>query len=208
MSAVEARAQEATEFPAVARELPSGRSTAWWGMVMLITTEATFFAVLLASNFYLQFAGGGPWPPGGIEHPKLVKPLIMTALLVPSSIPMAWGERQIRKGHQGRTAVGMGLAFCMGTAFLMLQGTEYAEKLQEFTLRTNAYGSLFYGTTGFHGLHVLVGLVMMAFLLVGLARRRFSAERWGRVALVALYWHFVDAVWVFILFTFYLSPHL
>jgi cytochrome c oxidase subunit 3 len=57
-------------------------------MVLLITTEAAFFAVLLASYFYVRFAGGGPWPPEGIEDPKLTKPLIMTALLLSSSAPM------------------------------------------------------------------------------------------------------------------------
>jgi cytochrome c oxidase subunit III len=207
MSAVEIGA-EATSLPAARPEQPAGRSTAWWGMVMLITTEAAFFACLLASYFYLRFASFGPWPPGEIEHPKLVRPLIMTALLIPSSLPMAWADRQIRKGRTGRTALGVALVLAMGAAFLVLQGFEYAEKLRSFTVSTNVYGSLFYAITGFHGLHVVVGLMMMVFLLVGLARRRIGARRYERVQLIALYWHFVDAVWVFILFSIYLSPHL
>lgn len=199
---------EATRPAAVAVEQPSGRTTAWWGMVLFITTEAAFFAVLLASYFYLRFASPGPWPPGGIEDPKLLKPLIMTGLLLASSAPMVWADRQIRKGRVGRTAAGVTLAFVLGSAFLVLQGFEYAEKLRTFTLTTNVYGSLFYSITGFHGFHILVGLLMMGFLLVGAARGRYGAHRHERVQLVAFYWHFVDAVWIFILSSLYLSPHL
>lgn len=209
MSAVDVTSLEAATRPgAAAVEQPAGRTTAWWGMVLLIATEAAFFAVLLASYFYLRFAGGGPWPPAGIEDPKLLKPLIMTGLLLTSSVPMIWADREIRRGHVGRTATGIVLAIVLGLAFLGLQGVEYAEKLRSFTMTTNAYGSLFYSITGFHGLHVLVGLLMMAFLLVGLVRGRYGAKRHLRVRLTAFYWHFVDAVWIFILSSLYLSPHL
>jgi cytochrome c oxidase subunit III len=199
---------EATRPAAVAVEQPSGRTTAWWGMVLFITTEAAFFAVLLASYFYLRFASPGPWPPGGIEDPKLLKPLIMTGLLLASSAPMVWADRQIRKGRVGRTAGGVALAFILGSAFLVLQGFEYAEKLRTFTLTTNVYGSLFYSITGFHGFHIIVGLLMMGFVLVGVTRGRYGAHRHERVRLVAFYWHFVDAVWIFILSSIYLSLHL
>ncbi|HEX2298280.1 MAG TPA: cytochrome c oxidase subunit 3 [Pseudonocardiaceae bacterium] len=208
MSTLEARTVEAATLPAAAREQPAGRSTAWWGMVLLIATEAAFFAVLLASYFYLRFASPGPWPPDGIEDPKLVRPLIMTGLLLTSSIPMIWADRQVRKGHVGRTAAGVSLSVVLGLAFLALQGSEYAEKLHQFTPTTNVYGSLFYSITGFHGLHVLVGLVMMVFLLAGAARHRLGGHHFHRVQLTAFYWHFVDVVWIFILSSLYLSPHL
>ncbi|MDQ3887405.1 MAG: cytochrome c oxidase subunit 3 [Actinomycetota bacterium] len=208
MSTLEARTVEAATLPAAAREQPVGRSTAWWGMVLLIATEAAFFAVLLASYFYLRFASPGPWPPDGIEDPKLVRPLIMTGLLLTSSFPMIWADRQVRRGRVGRTVAGVSLSVVLGVAFLALQGMEYAEKLHKFTPTTNVYGSLFYSITGFHGLHVLVGLTMMVFLLAGAARQRLGGHHYHRVQLTAFYWHFVDGVWIFILSSLYLSPHL
>jgi cytochrome c oxidase subunit 3 len=209
MSALDSTTLPAATRPAAAAvEQPSGRTTAWWGMVLLITTEAAFFAVLLASYFYLRFSSAGPWPPGGIEDPKLLKPLIMTGLLLTSSAPMAWADRQIREGRLGATTASVVMALVLGSAFLVMQGVEYAEKLRTFTLTTNVYGSLFYSITGFHGFHVFVGLLMMLFLLAGLARGRYGGRRHRRVQLVAFYWHFVDVVWIFILSSLYLSPHL
>jgi cytochrome c oxidase subunit 3 len=209
MSALESTTLPAATRPAAAAvEQPSGRTTAWWGMVLLITTEAAFFAVLLASYFYLRFASAGPWPPDGIEDPKLLKPLIMTGLLLTSSAPMAWADRQIRQGRVGATTAGVAMALVLGSAFLAVQGIEYAEKLRTFTPTSNVYGSLFYSITGFHGFHVLVGLLMMLFLLAGLAKGRYGGRRHRRVQLVAFYWHFVDVVWIFILSSLYLSPHL
>ncbi|GAB3804684.1 cytochrome c oxidase subunit 3 [Micromonospora zhanjiangensis] len=193
---------------ALAAEQPAGRSTGWWGMVMLITTEATFFAALLGSYFYLRFQHGGDWPPGGIEAPKLVKPLIMTAVLVPSSVPLLWAERGIRKGRRWRLRVGLVATLLMGLTFLILQGTEYDEKLHHFTFTTNVYGSLFYFITGFHGFHVLVGMLMTSWLLAASAQGSFGSRHHEQVSVAALYWHFVDIVWVAILFTIYLSPRL
>ncbi|MFG1951621.1 heme-copper oxidase subunit III [Micromonospora sp. NPDC048830] len=199
----------ATGAEALTTELPAGRPTGWWGMVMFVATEATLFACLLGSYFYLRFQYGPQWPPPGIEDPTLLKPLVMTAILVPSSLPVMWAERGIRHGQRWRLRLGMAATLLMGTTFLLLQGTEYDEKLHMFSLTTNAYGSLFYVITGFHGLHVLVGLTMIGWLLVASLRGgSFGAHRHDRVRNVAIYWHFVDTVWVAILFTIYLSPRL
>jgi heme/copper-type cytochrome/quinol oxidase subunit 3 len=176
-------------------------------MVMFVTTEATLFGVLLSSYFYVRFQVG-TWPPGGIEEPKLVKPLIMTALLLPSSLPVMWAERGIRKGQRWRLRLGLCATLLMGGAFVVLQGTEYAEKLHKYTMTTNVYGSFFYTITGFHGLHVCIGLVMVSWLLAASLRGSFGYRRHERVRLTAIYWHFVDIVWLFILFTIYLSGRL
>ena len=191
-----------------ATEEPVGRSTGWWGMVLFITTEATLFAALLGSYFYLRFQYGPQWPPGGIEQPRLLRPLIMTAVLVPSSLPLLWAERGIRRGKRWQLRLGLLATLAMGLTFLTLQGVEYAEELRHFTFTTNVYGSLFYVITSFHGSHVTVGLLMVAWLFGASLRGGFGARRHEPVRLVALYWHFVDAVWVAILFTVYLSPRL
>ncbi|MEV0157309.1 heme-copper oxidase subunit III [Micromonospora sp. NPDC050686] len=199
----------ATGTEALTTELPVGRSAGWWGMVMFVATEATLFACLLGSYFYLRFQYGGPWPPDDISKPKLLVPLVMTAVLLPSSLPVVWAEHGIRKGQRWRLRCGLTATLVLGLAFMALLANEYAEKLREFTMTTNAYGSLFYLITGFHGLHVLVGLTMISWLLAASLRGgSFGAHRHERVRNAAIYWHFVDVVWAAILFTIYLSPRL
>lgn len=198
-----------TGTEALTTELPAGRSTGWWGMVMFVVTEATLFACLLGSYFYLRFQYGGPWPPDGIDKPELLAPLVMTAVLLPSSLPVVWAERGIRQGQRWRLRAGLAATLVLGITFLALQASEYAEKLREFTMTTDAYGSLFYLITGFHGLHVLIGLIMLSWLLAASLRGgSFGARRHERVRNTAIYWHFVDVVWAAILFTVYLSPRL
>jgi len=177
-------------------------------MFLFVATEATLFACLLASYFYVRFTTSGDWPPGGIEDPKLLKPLIMTALLLTSSVPMIWGDHAIRHGHPRRLVVAVALTLLLGVAFLSVQATEYAEKVREFTPRDNAYGSLFYTITTFHGFHVLTGLAMLAWVEVAAIRGKFSAGRHERVRMVSIYWHFVDVVWIAIVLSLYVSPHL
>ena len=194
--------------PTPAEHVTGTRSPGWWGMVGMISTEATLFATLLVSYFYLRFQSGPEWPPDGIAPPTLELPMVMTALLLGSSIPMHWADSGIRNGKQGRLRAGLLVAFLMGAAFLALMAVEYAESLAEVTPQTNAYGSIFYATTGFHGTHVLVGLLMNLWLQVRAWLGHFDAERHSHVQNVTLYWHFVDAVWIFVLASLYLSPNL
>jgi heme/copper-type cytochrome/quinol oxidase subunit 3 len=198
--------QVATRSPA--SEPPTQRPLGWWGMVLFVTTEATLFALLLGTYFYLRFQYGPRWPPPGIEVPNLVRPLVMTALLVPSSLPVMWAERGARKGQQWRLRLGLAVTLVLGGAFLSQLVLEYAEQLAKFTWTSDVYGSLFYTTTGFHGLHVTVGLLMLGWLLATSLRAGSGSRQHERVRTTAIYWHFVDAVWVAILFTVYLSPHL
>jgi cytochrome c oxidase subunit 3 len=207
--AVSARAErQALPAGAVAAELPSGRSTGWWGMALFVTTEAALFACLIASYFYLRFKSTPQWPPAGIRTPELRTPLIMSVLLFSSSAPMVWADRAVRRAQIGRLRLALALTLLLGLGFLGLQAMEYQIKLKEFMPATNVYGSLFYAITGFHGFHVAVGLLMISFVLVAALRGRISAERHLRVQVTAIYWHFVDAVWAAILLTIYISPHL
>jgi heme/copper-type cytochrome/quinol oxidase subunit 3 len=176
-------------------------------MAMLITTEATLFALLFFSYFFLR-AQTPEWPPAGIEPPDLALIWLMTGLLLFSSVPMHFADRAIRAGRIGRMRLGLAITFALGGTFLGLQGVEYASTIEEFVPETNAYGSLFFTITGFHGLHVFVGLVMNAVVQLRSWRGHLSAERHMPVQLTAMYWHFVDAVWVVILFALYLMPHM
>jgi heme/copper-type cytochrome/quinol oxidase subunit 3 len=188
-------------------DLAKGKAPAWWGMVLLIFTEATFFILLLTSYWYFRFRHGPVWPPDGIKKPDLLLVSIMTPILLLSSGPMHWAELGIKRGRVGRLKAGLLATFAMGATFLVLQGVEYASKLKEFTPRTDVYGTIFYSITGFHGFHVFVGLMLNLWLQYYAWRGRFSADHYLPVELITMYWHFVDAVWIFILGTIYLSPH-
>jgi cytochrome c oxidase subunit 3 len=184
------------------------RAFGWWGMVGLIATESMLFGALIASYFYLRFTSGPVWPPDGIAKPTLELPLIMTAILWSSSIPVHIADTGIRRGNQARLKAGLALGFLLGAVFLGLQViVEYPEKLLEFMPQTNAYGSLFYSLTGLHGTHVLIGLMFSLWVQVRAWRGAFDAERHLTVQNFTMYWHFVDAVWAFVLFTIYLTPH-
>lgn len=185
--------------------LSGSRTVGWWGMVLLILTEATLFAALVSTYFYLRF-NAPTWPLGAITKPELLLASINTVILLSSSWPMQMGLRNIRHASQRGLSIGLGIAWVLGALFLILQGFEYART--DFTLQSNAYGSLFFTITGLHGLHVLGGLGMVAFVLVRNWLGHFNERRYQAVENVALYWHFVDAVWIVIFTSLYLSPYL
>src|SRR5581483_5078897 len=98
----------------------------WWGMVLFIAVEATLFALLLASYFYLRFRAGPIWPPDGIENPKLKLVLIMTAILWTSSLPVHLAHSAAKKGDTGKLRAFLAIGFVLGATFLALQvGKEY-----------------------------------------------------------------------------------
>ncbi len=181
-----------------------GHSIAWWGMAVMITTEAMIFATLLSSYVFLR-AASKEWPLGGIEPPELGVIWLFTAILLGSSGPMFFAEHGIKKGNQGRLRLGLALVFIMGASFLGFLVYEYREL--EFGIRDNAYGSLFYAITGLHGVHLVGGLLMIGMLQIKAWLGKFSAERHETVAVIGMYWHFVDAVWIFVFSTLYLSVH-
>ncbi|MGH9279555.1 MAG: cytochrome c oxidase subunit 3 [Acidimicrobiales bacterium] len=186
------------------------RSFGWWGMVWLIATEASLFALLIASYFYLRFRNGIEWPPEHIEAPRLALPLLMSAILWSSSIPVHIAHKAIEHGDQRRLKAGLAFGFLLGLVFLLLSlGVEWPEILHhEFTPRTNSYGSMFFTITGFHLSHVVVGLTMNAWVQARAWHGAFDGERHVSVQIFSMYWHFVDIVWVFVLLSIYISPHL
>jgi heme/copper-type cytochrome/quinol oxidase subunit 3 len=181
------------------------RATSWWGMVILILNEAVIFASLLASYFYIRF-NSVLWPPQGVKLPELRFSGINTIILLSSSIVIQWAVSSIRQGQVNRMRIGFLIAFLMGTVFLGIQMYEYTQL--EFLPQDHAYGSLFWGITGLHATHVLVGLIMNAYVQVRAAFGHFGTDRFQAVENVSLYWHFVDVVWIFIFSALFLSPHL
>ena len=197
-----ATAASVTE-PTQSRET-KGRSIAWWGMAVLIMTEAMIFATLLSSYVYVR-AASKEWPLGDIEPPELTVIWLFTAILLGSSGPMFFAEHGIRKGNQMRLRLGLALVTVMGLTFFGYLIYEYQEL--EFGIRENAYASLFYTIIGLHGAHVAGGLLMIGMLQIKAWMGKFSAERHETVAVIGMYWHFVDVVWIFVFSTLYLSAN-
>jgi heme/copper-type cytochrome/quinol oxidase subunit 3 len=178
-------------------------------MVWLIATEAVLFSMLLMSYWFLRFQSTPVWPPDGIDKPKLTLVLIMTAILWSSSLPVHLAHRAVRLGHQVAAQFWMLIGWFPGLLFVALElGVEWPHTLKEFNPQTNAYGSLYFTITGFHALHVIIGLMVSAWVQVRLWRGAYDMHRHVSVQNFSMYWQFVDLVWVFVLLTVYLSPYL
>ncbi len=186
------------------------------GTIIWLSSELMFFAALFASYFTIRSVSSDLWA----QNTELLNVPFATAntvILVLSSVTCQLGVFAAERGQVGRSGSvlkvgGWGLrewfilTYVMGAIFIAGQALEYAELIQEgVTIPASAYGTMFYLTTGFHGIHVTGGLI--AFLLV-LGRtfiaRKFTHEQAVSAIVVSYYWHFVDVVWIALFATIYL----
>ncbi len=187
---------------------PSSRrsySTAWWGMAILIITEGMVFLVLLAAYFFLR-SSSKQWPLAGIELPKLELAVPFSFVLWGSSLPIFWAESAIRNGRLAQFKAGLLISFVMGLSFLAY--TIYDFNDLHFGWRDNAYGSIFYTVVGLHALHVVIGLAMSVIVQIKAWTGRYRTGQHVSAEVFSLYWHFVDAVWLLVFPSLFLSPHL
>ena len=184
--------------------VPRPRATGWWGMLIVIATEATLFLLLVASYFYLDTRTKGPWPPDGLSDPAILKPLIATILLVASSVPIVLAGRAARTGAFGRVQVLVGIALALMVAFLVFQGILVHDSLDRFHPGKDAYASIFYALVGAHYAHTVVGALLAAWAL--LRTPRMTVERHLTLRVGALYWQFVNVLAVVVFLTLYLGP--
>jgi heme/copper-type cytochrome/quinol oxidase subunit 3 len=194
---VEARAIRVTE----AQPRPNG----WWGMLLLIATEATLFLVLIATYFYLRFRTV-PWPPDGVPDPKVLRPLAYTFVLVLSTVPMLVASSAARAGRHGLLASNLLAAVLLAGVYLWLQSNLLRDDSLHFTPRDNAYGSIYFTLQVAHAAHVFAGILLNVWLIFGVARR-ITLYRLVGVEAAALYWYFVNALAVAIVLV-VISPSL
>ncbi len=185
---------------------------------MWLSSELMFFAALFAMYFTIRSVDKGldrPWPMADLD---LKLATANTIVLLLSSITCQLGVFAVERGQIRRIGSivkfwGWGLrewyvlSFLMGLYFVGGQGYEYLALIREqhVTLSSSNYGSVFYLTTGFHGLHVSGGLVAFLFLLGRTyAAKRFTQEQQVSAIVVSYYWHFVDVVWIGLYTTIYL----
>jgi cytochrome c oxidase subunit III len=169
------------------------------GTIVWLSSELMFFAALFAMYFTIRSvtkASGGPWPG---THLNLPFDTFNTVVLVLSSVTCQLGVFAAERGDVQKLRRWYVISFLMGLWFVIGQVISYTEQVQAegLTLSSSAYGSVFYLTTGFHGLHVTGGLIAFLFVL----GRTFAAKRWTHeqatsAIVVSYYWHFVDVVWI------------
>jgi heme/copper-type cytochrome/quinol oxidase subunit 3 len=183
------------------RTLPNG----WWGAAVLVATEASLFGSLLASYFYLRFQAT-TWPPAGIEPPEVALPLALCGALVATSVPMFLASRAASGGRTRAAWAALATAALVQCGYLAVQIVLFADDLRSFGPRGSAYGSIYFTLLAAHHAHVLLGILMIAWLLArllsGLTNYRVIAVR-----VVSLYWYFVNAMAVLVVLTL-LSPSL
>ncbi|MBB4941286.1 cytochrome c oxidase subunit 3 [Streptosporangium album] len=175
------------------------------GTIVWLSSELMFFAALFAMYFTIRSVSLGqglPWPEADLN----VKfSLVNTIILVLSSVTCQMGVWAAEKGQVAKLRFWYIVSFLMGAVFVGGQLYEYSQLAHEgHTLSHSAYDSVFYLTTGFHGLHVTGGLIAFLFMLGRTyAAKRFTREQATSAIVVSYYWHFVDVVWIGLFVTIY-----
>ncbi len=175
------------------------------GTMVWLSSELMFFAALFAMYFTLRSVNPDVW---ATEAAKLNVPFaaVNTTILVLSSVTCQLGVFGAERGDVKTMRKWFIITFVMGAVFIGGQLTEYAELVHKgLTWTTSSYGSAFFLTTGFHGLHVTGGLIAFLFVLARTyMAKRFTHEQATSAVVVSYYWHFVDVVWIALFATIYL----
>jgi len=175
------------------------------GTIVWLSSELMFFAALFAMYFTSRAVNPDLWAQE-TELLNIPFATINTTILVLSSVTCQLGVFAAERGDVQRLRTWFAITFAMGAVFIGGQVYEYAKLVEEgLTLSSNAYGSVFFLTTGFHGLHVTGGLIAFLFVLGRTyAVKRFGHDQATSAIVVSYYWHFVDVVWIGLFATIYL----
>ena len=178
----------------------------WWARSHSIPALGSLDNALLWPDFkavWPTLAAGVTASPADIVEPFTTMtpfwlPTINTALLLTSGVTLTIAHHAMRDNHRGRTIAFMWMTVGLGIVFLAVQGYEYFHAYSDLNLKMNSgvYGSTFYMLTGFHGFHVLIGMLMLLFITLRLQKGHFTPEKHFGFEGAAWYWHFVDVVWL------------
>jgi cytochrome c oxidase subunit 3 len=175
------------------------------GTIVWLSSELMFFSALFAMYFTIRsVTGADNWPP---EHVKLAVgySAVFTTILVLSSVTCQIGVFAAERGDVYAMRRWFSLTFLMGLIFVLGQANEFHQQWGEGnTLHTDGYGSVFYLTEGFHGLHVIGGLFAFLIVLGRSVVGRYTPEKATSAIVVSYYWHFVDVVWIGLYATIYI----
>ena len=178
----------------------------WWMRAHSVPALGGLDNALIWPDFkavWPSVAPGSTASPAGIIEPFQVMtpfwlPTINTALLLSSGVTLTIAHHALRENHRRRTIAFMWITVLLGATFVGVQAYEYFHAYSELNLKltSGAYGSTFFMLTGFHGFHVIVGMLMLLFITLRLMNGHFTADRHFGFEGAAWYWHFVDVVWL------------
>ncbi len=159
-----------------------------------------FTNLLLWTGYESTWPSNGPANIGGEYEimPPTGLPLINTALLLTSSVTVTIAHHALIAGKRAQLGFFLAATFILGFIFVGLQGYEYVHAYQDLNLKLTSgiYGSTFFMLTGFHGLHVTIGAIMLTIIFLRVIKGHFTPENHFAFEAVAWYWHFVDVVWI------------
>ncbi len=194
-----------TSIPAAYSHAPANRpNLVSIGTIVWLSSELMFFAALFAMYFTLRAVNPELWA-AETELLNIPCASINPTILDLSSVTCQLGVVAAERGDVKGLRRWFIITFLMGSVFIGGQVWEYAELVHEgLTLSSSAYGSAFYLTTGFHGLHVTGGLIAFLFVLATTyVAKRFTHDQATRAIVTSYYWHFVDVVWIALFFMIY-----
>jgi len=177
------------------------------GTIIWLSSELMFFAGLFAMYFTVRSVHPGDWPmtlpldggvrAGGDIKLSLIYATPFTVVLVASSFTCQWGVFAAEKGDVFKLRRWFSITFIMGLIFVLGQANEYTVQVGDGnTISRTGYGSVFFLTTGFHGLHVIGGLIAFILFLIRTTLGKFTPAQATAAIVVSYYWHFVDVVWI------------
>jgi len=176
-------------------------------MKLTIGSEAIFFLCLIVA--YLYFWRNSQFQKEVAEHLRIRTTALFTLALLGSSFTFRQAEKNHRRENSRATKLWLIVTILLGFIFLLGQGYEYYQLIKENVLISeNEFGSSFYTLTGFHGLHVVIGLIILLIVLLLLLRGYLKSKNNSVMRTVGIYWHFVDAVWVGVFTTIYVLPYI
>jgi heme/copper-type cytochrome/quinol oxidase subunit 3 len=173
-------------------------------VAVFIASEAVFFAFLIAA--YIFYSGATVRGPTAANSLNPGRTLVFTICLIASSGALWMAERRLEGGHATAFRVWLALTILLGFVFILGQAMEYAGLISKsVTPARNLFGATFFTLTGFHGFHVVCGLVALLGMLALALLRDFGPKEISGLGALALYWHFVDTVWIVIFSLVYLA---
>ncbi|MEP6561339.1 MAG: heme-copper oxidase subunit III [Nakamurella sp.] len=175
------------------------------GVIVWLASELMFFAGLFGIYFTVRAQTDGEWPPAPTEL-NVTYALVFTIILVASSFTCQFGVFAAERGDVFSLRRWYLLSFLLGLIFVLGQANEYRNLVthEQTTLASSPYGTVFYLTTGFHGLHVIGGLVAFLLLVARTKISKFTPAQATSAIVVSYYWHFVDIVWIGLFATIYI----
>nr|YP_010586412.1 cytochrome c oxidase subunit III [Nyctiophylax orbicularis]UZZ44200.1 cytochrome c oxidase subunit III [Nyctiophylax orbicularis] len=172
-----------------------------WGMMLFITSEVLFFFSFFWAFFHSSLSPsmdiGMNWPPKNIESFNPFKiPLLNSIILISSGISVTWTHQMMILNNKKNSIISLTITIMLGVYFTIIQMIEYTEAT--FSINDSVYGTTFFMTTGFHGLHVMIGTTMLTISLMRMWMNQFSSTHHFGLEATIWYWHFVDVIWLFL----------